>query len=133
MSAGVQRGTVRRGRSLRGSTRWSTAANAVSEAVSLHAASIPSSRRHAAESLIILFFRWRGHDGQLQGTNDAQGGHAAIRHLESRGPQVPQCGAAAVFLEDIAGESAAIRRRRQCDEGRYRGAAQLGTEGASEL
>ncbi len=31
--------------------------------------------------------------------------------------------------EDTAGESAAIRRRRQCDQERYRSAAEVGTEG----
>src|ERR1700684_70907 len=95
-------------------------ARAVSAAASSRAASIPSWRRQPEESLIILFFRWRGHDGQLQGANDAQGGRATVRHLKSRGAEVAQRGPLAFLAKNIAGEFAAIRGRRERDEGRYR-------------
>src|ERR1700723_1927153 len=111
---------------------FSTRARAVSAAASSRAASIPSWRRQPEESLIILFFRWRGHDGQLQGANDAQGGRATIRYLKSRGAQVAECGPPALFAEDTARESVAVRGRRQCDKGRYRGAAQVGPESVAK-
>src|SRR3984957_21199822 len=95
----------------------STRARAVSAAASSRAASIPSWRRQPKESLIILFFRWRGHDGQLQGANDAQGGRATIRHLESRGTEVAQRGPAAFLAKNLAGEFGATRGRREGDDG----------------
>src|ERR1700722_1128355 len=107
-------------------------ARAVSAAASSRAASIPSWRRQPEQSLIILFFRWRGHDGQLQGANDAQGGRATIRYLKSRGAEVAECGPPALFAENTARESVALRGRRQRDQGRYRGASQVGREGAAK-
>src|SRR3984885_660281 len=92
----------------------------VSASASSRVASIPSWRRQPEESLIILFFRWRGHDGQLQGANDAQGRRATIRYLEPRGAEVDECGPPALLVEGTAREPVALRGRRQCDEGRYR-------------
>ena len=54
------------------------------------------------------------------------GGRAAVRDSESRCAQVAQCRPPALFAEDPAGESAALRRRRQRHQERHRGAAQVG-------
>src|SRR6204780_5830827 len=108
------------------------AASAAWAAASLRSDSIARSRLTLPESLIILFFPRRGHDGQVQGANDAQGGRATIRHLESRGAEVAQRRPPAFFPEGSAGKSPAIRRRHQCHQERYRGAAEVGSEGIAQ-
>ena len=46
--------------------------------------------------------------------------------------EVAQCGPPALLAEDPAGEFAALRGRRQCDERRHRSIAEVGLEGASQ-
>src|SRR5580658_7226049 len=132
MNACVSHWSAQRARLRPVNTPCSIRAIAVSAAASSRVASIQCPRPQREESLIILFFRWRGHDGQLQGANDAQGRRTAIRYLESRGAEVDECGPPALLVEGTAREPVALRGLRQCDEGGYRGAAQVGAEGAAE-
>ena len=92
----------------------------------LAAAPAPGTSCHNSHS-----FRWRGHDGQLQGKDDARGGHAELRDLSLAALEVAQRRPPAFLAEDPAREPAALRGRRQRQEERYRGAARLGSEGGA--
>src|SRR5580698_2028124 len=102
--------------------------NAASAAGSSPSDAIPRALPKRAESLIILIFRWRGHDGQLQGTDGAQCRSSAIRNLESGGLKVAERRSPALFIENLVGKPAALRRWRECHEERHRSAPQVGSK-----
>ncbi len=60
-------------------------------------------------------------------------GARAVRNPEPRRAQVAECRPPALFPEDSAGKSPALRRRRQCHQERHRGAAEVGSEGAARV